>query len=311
MQACHSDLWVMELRAFSQLQLLASGTKLRERLESVEAVRVIAEPQVRSERKIAVIPIRGMLEARTTLFGRLFGMDSYERIGQMLDLVVSNDAYDFVILDISSPGGQVYGCPELADKIFRARSKKTIIAMCDPMAASGAYWLAAAASRVVITPSGDSGSVGVISEHIEFSKGLAMEGTTVTVIRSEKSPFKQESNPAEPLTDEALQNQQARVNAIYDRFVADLARFRGVSVDYVNDRFGKGRLVSAEMALAAKMVDRIDTMEGVLKKLGDGRYKMAAISAEDNWNAPTVKERRLGLIAKFNEAANTAAAEEN
>lgn len=311
MQTINCDLWVMETQAFRQLQVLSSNMTATGLRVDDETARAVTEAKPRTQSKTAIIPIHGALEARPTFLGMMFGMVSYERIGQVFDAVMKDDAYNCVVLDISSPGGQVYGCSELANKIFSARGSKPILAMCDPMAASGAYWIAAAADRVIVTPSGDVGSVGVISEHIDLSKALEQDGTKVTVIRSSSSPYKQEANPAEALTDEAKANQQARVDAIYERFVGDLARFRGVSVDHINQKFGKGRVVASGTALSAKMVDRIDTMAGLLSKLGDGRYKIGTTAMEDNWNVPTVKEQRMGLVAKFTQAAEATALEQN
>lgn len=311
MQTINCDLWVMETQAFRQLQVLSSNMAATGLRVDEETARAVAEAKPRTQKNVAVIPIHGALEARPSFLGMVFGMVSYERIGQVFDAVMKDDSYNCVVLDIASPGGQVYGCSELANKIYNARGKKPILAMCDPMAASGAYWLAAAADRVIVTPSGDVGSVGVISEHIDLSKALENEGTKVTVIRSANSPYKQEANPSEPLTDEAKANQQSRVDAIYDRFVSDLARFRGVSVEHINEKFGQGRIVASAAALSARMVDRVDTMAGLLKKVGDGRYRMGTTAMEDNWNVPTVKEQRMELVAKFAQAAESTSVELN
>jgi hypothetical protein len=72
-----------------------------------------------------------------------------------------------------------------------------------------------------------------------------------------------------------------------------------VSVEHVNERFGKGRVVNAEQALAAKMVDRIDTLQGVIMKLATGRIRIASTSVQDEWNVPTVQESMAARAAQI------------
>lgn len=292
MQPMSCDLWLMEQNAMRQFAALTSSN-VSANLEQVRASARATE-RVKS---IAVIPVTGVLEARTTLMGELFGMSSYERIGHIFDAMMSDETVSGVILDVASPGGMVYGAPELSDKIFQARGRKPIIAVANPMAASGAYWIAAAADRVVSTPSADVGSVGVIAEHVDMSQANDREGAKVTVIRSQKAPFKAETNSAEPLTDEARQNLQARADAIHARFVADLARFRGVSVEHVNEHFGRGRLVDSKAAMSAGMIDRIGTLPEIAAKLAAGRIRIGGERSQDNWDSPTRREELLQMAA--------------
>lgn len=286
----------MEAHAFRQLQALSLRLATTGLNVDSEAVRATVEAKPRQQKSIAVLPIHGALEARPSFLGALFGMPSYERIGQVFDMLLRDESVSHIVLDIASPGGQVYGCSELANQIYAARGKKPILAMCNPMAASGAYWLAAAADRVIAMPSADVGSVGVIGEHIDMSRAMDSEGVKVTVIRSTQSPYKQETNDAEPLSDEAKANMQSRVDVIYSNFVSDLAKFRGVSVDYINERFGKGRVVDARSAMSAKMIDNIYTTSELLQKLSENRLRLGGVAAEDNWNVPTVRECRAARI---------------
>jgi signal peptide peptidase SppA len=201
----------------------------------------------------------------------------------------------------------VYGAPELAEKIFTARGRKPIVAVANPLMASGAYWIAAAADRVVSTPSGDVGSVGVIAEHVDLSQAHDREGAKVTIIRSQKAPYKGEASDASPLSDEARQNMQARADAIHSRFVADLARFRGVSVEHVNEHFGKGRVVDAKAALHAGMVDRIGTLQEIAGKMAAGRIRIGGERAQDDWNCPSRREKLQERAAEILAAAEVQA----
>lgn len=296
MQALTCDLWLMERSAFHQFLSVASLTA------GSEQAKVAASVPARRQKAVGIIPIHGAIEARASFVGEMFGMPSYERIGQIFDEFVSNEGVSSIILDICSPGGMVYGCMELAQKIFSARGVKPIIAVANPVAASGAYWLGAAADRVIGTPSSDTGSVGVIAERVDMSKALEASGAKVDVIRSTKSPYKAEMNDAEPITDEIRANMQARADGIYERFASDLSRFRGVSVEHVEQKFGQGRMVDAKRAMSAGMIDRVDTLQGVVTKVADGRYRIGERASEDVWDAPTRREviqrRADTLLAK-------------
>jgi signal peptide peptidase SppA len=295
MQPLASDLWLLERNAFHQL---AGFAGLSVRLDPEQA-REVAKASPRREKMIAVLPIHGALEARPSLIGELLGMSSYERIGRHFDMLMAEDSVTSIILDLCTPGGSVYGCAELANKFYLARGKKRdgVIAVANPLAASGGYWLGAAADRFVVVPSGDVGSVGVIAQHIDFSQALEKEGAKATVIRSSQSPYKGEGNDVEPLSDEARTHLQARADSIHQQFAADLAKFRGVSVEYVNEHFGQGRVVSARKAMAVGMVDRIDTLDGIAQKLLEGRVRLGKEAAMDCWDAPTRRESVLEKAA--------------
>lgn len=276
-------LWLVEPFSLRQFMMQASV-----RIDAEQA-RAAANVTPQRSGKVGILPVHGVLETRRSAFGEMFGMTSYERIGQQFDALMADDSISGIVLDVASPGGMAYGAPELADKIYSARGRgKSIIAVANPMAASGAYWIAAAADRVVSVTSGDVGSVGVIMQHVDLSS--LVEGK-VTTIRSSGSPYKAEGDPLEPLTDEAKQHFQSRADEIYDRFVADLARFRNVSAEHVNEHFGKGRVVSAKSAMRAGMIDRVDDMRSVAVKVAQNRYRMGQNSTMDEWNAPTVRER--------------------
>lgn len=304
MQLLSCDLWLMERREVCNLFGLAHRLNgqmppakcAEDTIEHVRATGAAAQ-----QKSIAVIPVSGALEARPTELGAWLGMSSYEVIGKVFDHFVQDSSVTGIILDVSSPGGMVYGAQELAQKIFEARGAKPIVSVANPLMASGAYWLAAAADRVIVTPSGDVGSVGVIVEHIDLSKRYEQEGVTVSTIKASGSPYKAEFSDASPLTEEARQNLQSRADNIHSRFVADLARFRGVSVEHVNERFGKGRVVDSRAALNAGMVDRVGTLQEIAGKMASGRVRIGKERAQDNWDMPTrremLKERAEAILA--------------
>jgi protease-4 len=68
-----------------------------------------------------------------------------------------------VVLDISSPGGEVTASEDIYFSILSLREKKPVVASVDEIAASGAYYIASAADRIYAKPASEVGNVGVIS----------------------------------------------------------------------------------------------------------------------------------------------------
>lgn len=214
----------------------------------------------------AVIQIFGTIANRLSLADQCSGGTSYEEIGGQLDAAMADKQVRKIVMQIDSNGGACAGCQEMAARIRDARASKKIVAVCDPMAASAAYYLASQASECYVTPSGLVGSIGVIAQHIDESQALAEEGFKVSLITAGK--YKGDIHPAVPLGDDARANMQKIVDSYYDAFIADVARGRNVSEATVRNSYGQGQMLTAKEALAVGMVDGIRTFDSVLAKLG-------------------------------------------
>lgn len=220
---------------------------------------------------VAVLPLHGVVGHRMSQMDDISGGISTEKFAGWFRAAMSDPAVGAIVLDIDSPGGTVAGVQELAELIFAARGQKPVVAIANAMAASAAYWIASAAEEVWVTPSGDVGSIGVFAMHRDLSKAMEREGISTTVIKAGK--FKAEGLPHEALSAEAREAMQERVDAMFQTFLASVARFRGVDTDRVESHFGEGRLVSATKAKRAGMVDRVGTMDTLLGKLSGGGSK--------------------------------------
>jgi signal peptide peptidase SppA len=168
-----------------------------------------------------------------------------------------------ILLDIDSPGGSVEMVAEAAAMIAGASTPVTAIA--NTMAGSAAYYLASQADEIVASPSALVGSIGVFARHVDESGALEQEGLKVTLVSA--GTYKTEGNPYEPLSETARESMQAMVDEFYGAFVDAVASGRGVSSDEVRSGFGQGRILTAPAALAAGMVDRIDTFDATVDRL--------------------------------------------
>lgn len=215
-----------------------------------------------SSNGVAVIPVYGVINQRMTLMAEICGGTSCDRLTSQLRAAVADPSVTAVVLDIDSPGGTVTGVPELCTEILKLREQKQIIAVSNGMAASAAYWIAAACSKVVVTPSGEVGSIGVYMTHQDISGALDKAGVKIQFIQAAK--YKTDGNPYEALSDSARADMQEGVDAYYEMFVNGVAAGRGVSAETVKADFGQGRMLMAKDAVAIGMADSIATLDEVV-----------------------------------------------
>jgi signal peptide peptidase SppA len=187
-----------------------------------------------------------------------------EKVGRAIDKAAADSGTKAIILHVDSPGGSVAGTAELAAKVRAARDRKPVIAQVDSQAASAAYWVASQATEVVSTPGGSVGSIGVVALHEDISAMLEAEGVRPTLISAGK--YKVEGHPFAPLEDEAREHFQSVVDDSYRDFVGAVASGRGVTTKVVESKYGQGRVLFAQRALTAGMVDRIATFDQTLAR---------------------------------------------
>lgn len=260
--------------------------------------RVVATATGGSPSGVAVFPVYGAIVNRAYEVERVSsgGLTSAERLGAALRRADADPAVSAIVLDIDSPGGSVGGMPELFETV--ASLGKPVVAQANTLAASAAYWLATAADEIVVTPSGEVGSIGVYTLHEDWSRALEAEGVTVTPIYA--GARKVEGNSFAPLSDEARANIQSYVDDFHGMFVADVARGRGVSKSRVRSDFGQGRTMLAAEAKAAGLVDRIATLDETLSRLTNGSKPRKRARAEVADEAPRMTaEQRSARAALY------------
>lgn len=258
------------------LQLKAAGMMIDAATVEKVAAANRAEKRATISRSVAVLPVVGVVAQRMDMMSEFSGGVSTERLGKEFDALLNDPEVGAIVLDVDSPGGNYYGTPEVAEKIFNARGQKPIVAVANSMAASAAYWIASAADELVVTPSGDVGSIGVLAVHYDYSaqnEDLGVKPTYVTYGR-----YKAEFNQDAPLGPESLQELQRRVDDAGETFVKAVAKQRGVAPQVVREKFGQGRMFGGKEAIERGLADRIDTLEGTIarlagtsKKAGGGR----------------------------------------
>lgn len=266
--AVASEYWAIDEDKFDQvvafLALQATGDKLSSEEVQARISRQTEQSVARREGSVAILPYRGVSANRMSMMNDISGGVSYESFGKQFKSLTANPEIKAIIADVDSPGGVVSGVDELSQIIFEARGKKPIIAHVNSTCASAAYWAWTAADEIVLNPSAEVGSIGVMQVHDDVSAALEKVGIKRTLIAEGK--FKGEGAPFQPLSEEALAFRKERAKLYYDRFVGRIASNRNVSASAVMNGFGQGRMVDAEAAIAAGMADRIATLDQTIAR---------------------------------------------
>lgn len=179
----------------------------------------------------------------------------YETIKKEIGNALTNSTVKEIWLDIDSPGGSVLGVSDLAEYIFANRNSKPIIAYINSMAASAAYWIASACSKVILASETTlTGSIGVVSVHVDTSKNEANYGVKITEIVAGK--YKRIASQHVPLEEEGRAVLQSQVDEYYQVFVSSVAKYRSKSIDEIL-LVADGKEYIGSKAISAGLADEI------------------------------------------------------
>lgn len=168
-----------------------------------------------------------------------------------------------LIVRINSPGGTITASDVLYHEIlaFKQRRKVPVIAAIMDVGASGGYYAALAADRIVVNPTTITGSIGVVMVTID-AQGL-MQKIGVAPLAIKSGPMKDAGSPFRALTGPELAVFQGIIDDMYGRFVGLIVQSRHLTEDRVR-ALADGRVYTADQALKLGLVDRIAYLEDVV-----------------------------------------------
>lgn len=253
---------------------------------------------------VAVLSTMGSLVHRTRLEADSSLLIGYNDLAADLEDAMAHPDVHAVVQVYDSPGGEVSGAFEYAQRAFEMRGKKPLIAVADSMAASAAYLGASAADELVITSTGYAGSIGVVMRHVDLSRALANEGIAITHIFA--GAHKVDGNPYEALPVAVRESLQADIDGLYTMFVQAVATHRGM--DEAAVRKTQAATYRGVAAVAAGLADRIGTVDAVIAELSARRARAYPVGSGHSAQAPTQEEKTMTQPAAPQSAAQTAAA---
>jgi len=204
-----------------------------------------------------------------------------------------DNAIKAIVVRIDSPGGAIGPSQEIYREILKTRDKKIIVASLGSVAASGGYYIASAANKIVANPGTITGSIGVIMEYANIREILDKIGLSPVVIKSGR--YKDMGSPVRELTENEEALLQGLVDELHVQFVNDAAQGRGLSRDHVAG-LADGRIYTGQSALELDLVDRMGNFEDAIQWSG----KLAGIKGEIRPVYP--KPDRMTIIRKIVES---------
>lgn len=165
---------------------------------------------------VRVISVHGPIGFRVSSLEKLCGVTDVGELSDYLDEAIADENVETVVFDINSPGGEVTGVEELADKIVAAGKIKNTVAYTDTMACSAAQWIAAACNEVYATKSSEMGSIGVYLALYDVTEAYKQQGIKTELFTS--GDLKAIGMDGVPLTDKQREHLQLEVDRIGKKF---------------------------------------------------------------------------------------------
>jgi protease-4 len=219
--------------------------------------------------KIAVVELKGEIA-------------SSEELVRQLKKYREQKSVKGILLRIDSPGGAVVPSQEMYEEVKKTRDGgKPVVVSMGSLAASGGYYVACGASRLVANRGTLTGSIGVISEFWQFEEAMHKLGLDMKTIKSGK--LKDAGIPTRAMTEEDQKYFQDLINDTYRQFTTVVETERKLSHDSVLS-IADGRVFTGEQAVRLGLVDTLGTFEDAVRITGS----MAGIHGEP----AIVRERR-------------------
>ena len=223
--------------------------------------------------KIGVVEIRGLIA------------DS-KPILKVLDEYKKNSSIKGILLRIESTGGGVGPSQEIYREVVRVGKRKPVLASLGGIAASGGYYIASGAKKIIANPGTLTGSIGVIINFGNFTELFKKIGYKPITIKSGK--FKDIGNPGREMKPEEKEYLEKLVKNVHEQFVRDVAKGRKLPLEKVQ-KIADGRVFTGQQARELGLVDDLGNFQDAVNELA----RMAGIKGEPKLVYPTPKRRGL------------------
>ncbi|HYA87009.1 MAG TPA: signal peptide peptidase SppA [Nitrospirota bacterium] len=203
--------------------------------------------------RVAVVKIEGLLT-------------SSDDIVEELHDYTEDGSIKAIVLRIDSPGGGVVTAQEIYNAVKNARKEgKKVIASMGSVAASGGYYIAAGADKIVANPGTLTGSIGVIMEFANIEKLLEKIGVKGTVVKA--GQYKDVGSPFRDMTDPEKKLLQGVIDDVHSQFIDVVAKGRNIPIDDVK-AIADGRIFTGRQALKLKLVDKMGDLTESIELAG-------------------------------------------
>jgi protease-4 len=203
--------------------------------------------------KVALVHVTGVI------------IDSSDVIKELKDHA-KDSSIKAIIIRVNSPGGAVAPSQEIYNEIIKIKEKKKVIVSMGAIAASGGYYIAAPADRIVANAGTLTGSIGVIMELPNVSGLMDKIGIETQVIKSGK--HKDIASVFKTLTPEEKKILQTVLDDVHDQFIRAVADSRGMTFEETK-KLADGRIFTGRMAKEIGLIDELGGLEDAIMLAGE------------------------------------------
>lgn len=201
-----------------------------------------------------------------------------DKFSRELRKLREDDAVKAVVLRVNSPGGSALASDIIWREVILTKKVKPVIVSMGDLAASGGYYISAAADSIFAEPTTITGSIGVFGVIPNFQNlmnnkiGVHYDGVKTGKFADLMTSFDR------PLTAEERDIIQREVDKVYGTFTKVVADGRKLSIADV-DSIGQGRVWTGAQGLNNKLVDRLGNLDAAIqaaaKKANLSKYKVS------------------------------------
>ena len=195
--------------------------------------------------RVALIRIEGMI------------IDSKDTIDEIKEYA-KDPSIKAIVLRINSPGGAVAPAQEIYEEVRKAVTKKKVVVSMGSIAASGGYYIASPATRIIANPGTLTGSIGVIMEIPNIEGLMSKLGIKTEVVKSGR--HKDIASLFRGIKKEEREILQKVLDNVHEQFIMAVADGRKMLHDDVK-KIADGRIFTGEQALKAGLIDELGNLE--------------------------------------------------
>ena len=194
-------------------------------------------------------------------------MVTSEHVVDELNEYADDDSIKAIIIRIDTPGGGVVVSQDIYNAVKNAKKEgKIIVASMGTVAASGGYYVAAAADKIVASPGTLTGSIGVKMEFANVEKLLEKIGVKGMVVKS--GEYKDVGSPFREMTEPERKLLQGVIDDVQSQFVEAVAEGRKLKIEEVR-AIADGRIFTGRQALQLRLVDQLGDLAESIRIAGD------------------------------------------
>jgi protease-4 len=205
--------------------------------------------------KIAIVYASGLIvsgsSGTTPAGGSIMGGDS---VAADIRKARMDSSIKAIVLRVDSGGGSVVGSEVIRREVELAHEVKPVVVSMSDVAASGGYWIASPADKIVADPNTITGSIGVLIGKLNVSGLFNLLGVSTDYVATSDNAtlFSAQQN----FTPAQRDYIEKSLHETYDEFTKGVAAGRKMSVEAV-DKVGKGRVWSGAQAKDLGLVDEL------------------------------------------------------